>query len=233
MDPFLSLPLRADTQDLYFARTAIRDALCAELHRFEGTLLDIGCGSQPYRSLLTRSPSRVVRYIGLDLPHYGADVKSASTIDVAWDGLRMPLATASVDCAIATEVLEHCPDPVTILQEARRVIRPNGMLFMTVPFLWPLHDPPYDHYRYTPFALDRMLALAGFSERHVRPLGGWDASLAQMIGLWVLRRPMSEWKRRIVTRQALPIVRALLTRDTIPDPRHSPMVTGVAALAVR
>ena len=231
MDPYLSPALHADTQDTFFARSAIRDALRAHLDRFEGTFLDIGCGSQPYRRLITQPPSRVARYVGLDLRQVENGPPAYAPADVEWDGARMPFATDSVDCAMATEVLEHCPDPLVVLREAHRVIRPGGSLFVTVPFLWPLHDTPHDHYRYTTFALERMLAVAGFSAIDVRPLGGWDASLAQMIGLWVLRRPMSRWRRRVLKRVALPVVRELLKRDTIPDPRDAPMITGVAAIA--
>ena len=53
--------------------------------------------------------------------------------------------------------------------------------------LWPLHDVPYDECRYTPFAIKRHLRNAGFEQFRLKPLGGWDASLAQMIGLWILR----------------------------------------------
>jgi SAM-dependent methyltransferase len=232
-DPYLSLPLTADTQDLYLVRTSIRQALRSQLTHFHGTFLDIGCGVQPYRGLITSAPARVERYIGMDLAANAVGTYRAVPPDVEWNGTQMPLADASVDSAMATEVLEHCPDPAAVLSEAFRVLKPGGFLFFTVPFLWPLHDVPYDEYRYTPFALERIVKSVGFGTVVVKPLGGWDASLAQMLGLWATRRPMPNWKRSVIKRITLPVVKYLINHDHVPDPKSSPMITGLMGTAVK
>ena len=232
-DRFLELELNAATQDIYIVRTAIRRALVRALPRFTGTFLDVGCGVQPYRDMILSAPSQVQRYIGMDLAANEVATYRALPPDITWDGTTIPLADASVDSAMATEVLEHCPDPDAVLAEIFRVLRPGGTFFFTVPFLWPLHDVPYDEYRYTPFALDRHLAKAGFVDREIIPHGGWDASLAQMIGLWVKRRPMSAGKRRVMEKLTLPVVKYLIEHDHLPALRSGPMIPGLSGTAVK
>jgi hypothetical protein len=101
-----------------------------------------------------------------------------------------------------------------------------------VPFLWPLHDVPYDEYRYTPFSLERHLRNVGFDDIAIGAHGGWDASLAQMIALWVRRRPMPARRRAVLQRLAGPIVRRLMALDRPPsDFMTAPMVNGLYGFA--
>ena len=228
-DEFLNPVCSPYSLDSYHARHSIVMALMKVVPLFCGTVLDIGCGQMPYKSLILGAPSRADRYLGLDLAcnryyHYAPDL--------TWDGRTIPLSDSSIDCAVATEVLEHCPEPSIVLSEVSRVLKPSGLLFATVPFLWPLHDVPYDEYRYTPFSLQRLLAAAGFSEIRITAFGGWDASLAQMLGLWVRRRPMSEARRRILQRIVFPLYRWLMALDVPPQSFvQSEMITGFAMTA--
>jgi SAM-dependent methyltransferase len=140
---------------------------------------------------------------------YDAAVKP----DFVWDGKNMPFDRNMFDCAIGTEVLEHCFEPEIILNEVYRVLKPGGVFFFTVPFLWNLHEVPHDAYRYTPFALEKKFQQSGFKEIKICSYGGWHSSMAQMLGLWVRRSPMNGILRGILSFLLMPLVWMLLKKD--------------------
>ncbi len=232
-DAFLHPLCRPGTLDLCGARRSILSALRRELPRLTGTVLDIGCGHMPYKTLVLSPPSRATQYIGIDLPN-----NEYREPDLAWDGRTIPLEPASADCALATELLEHCSDPEAVLRATFRVLKPGGFLFLTVPFLWPLHSVPRDEYRFTPFSLERHLRNAGFVDVQLRALGGWEASLAQLLGLWIRRRPAGRILHSILRPAAsLAAWPAVWLLERIDDPpRHfgeGCMFTGLCGTAVR
>jgi len=222
-----NLECSAGTLDSWIIKTSILRELYSAMPRFKGTMLDVGSGDMPYRDLVLAPPSVVDHYIGMDVVNV-----TFKAPDVVWDGVDIPLGDATMDCAMATEVLEHCPDPQHVLIEIRRVLKPGGVIFITTPFLWPLHLMPYDQYRYTPCAMERMFRQAGFVGITVHAMGGWDAALAQMIGLWCRRRPMPFFKKTLLSRLLIPVVKSLVKRDVIPVIfEDGVMLTGLSVIA--
>ncbi|HAC62862.1 MAG TPA: class I SAM-dependent methyltransferase [Cyanothece sp. UBA12306] len=232
-DEFLSPKLTPETLDIFWTRTTILSALKETLPYFSETLLDVGCGYMPYKSLILKSPSSVKNYIGLDL-----EDNIYQKPDLVWDGKTIPLEDCSVDCAMATEVFEHCPEPEIVMKEIWRVLKPGGIIFFSVPFLWNLHAVPYDEYRYTPFSLKRHLSKSGFKSIKIQALGGWDAALAQMLGLWVRRRFQFSGKqsllRSILSRLLFPIIWLLIKLDQLPEQfNEGLMITGLSGTAIK
>ncbi|RJP75617.1 MAG: class I SAM-dependent methyltransferase [Desulfobacteraceae bacterium] len=226
MDKFTAIRLDAKHLDIYYIRMSIFQAIQTHLSKFTGRMLDVGCGQMPYKKYIMENSS-VSEYVGIDIDtHLNY---SGIQPDIIWSGRDgMPIKTESFSCAMATEVLEHVMEPEPLLSEIYRILRPDGIFFFTVPFLWTLHEVPHDEYRYTPFSLERMLKKQGFQNPVIQPLGGWDASLAQMLGLWVRRNPYLKWKRKLYSVLLKPVIKRLIQNDIKPSEyREGTMINGL------
>lgn len=208
---FTELSLNQSGFAYYAIRTSLLNAVNELKARIHGEVLDLGCGIMPYREYLMEN-SNIKSYKGVDLEFssYHNKVKP----DYFWDGSKIPLADNSCDWIIATEFLEHYHDTASILNEIHRVLKPNGVLFFTVPFVWNIHEAPYDEYRFTPFSLEKHFKRATFSNIEIYPLGGINRSLAIMIGLWLDNSNLSGLKKRIVNRLVRPFYKKLLKKDS-------------------
>lgn len=126
----------------------------------EGNFLDVGCGAQPYRELL----SSKINYTGIDTvdakDHFGYEVPDT----IYFDGAKWPIDSNSISVVLATETLEHVPYPSQFLTEAKRCLMPKGYLVLTVPFAARWHYIPHDYWRFTPSGIRQILEEAGFDE---------------------------------------------------------------------
>jgi SAM-dependent methyltransferase len=131
-----------------------------ELPAASGTVLDVGCGAQPYRRLL---PAHV-HYIAIDTAdaskHFGYEAPGTRY----FTGDRWPVEDESVDLILCSEVLEHVSDPGIFLSEMYRCLRPGARVLLTVPFAARWHFIPFDYWRYTPAGLKQLLTKANFEQ---------------------------------------------------------------------
>lgn len=121
-----------------------------------GMLLDIGAADRWIEPLLPDS----VEYIALDYPPTGQDLYGASP-HVFGDAGRLPFCAGCFDGVVCLEVLEHVMDPGKVLMEIARVLKSGGRAWISMPFLYPLHDAPFDFQRYTEYGLRRDVQRAG------------------------------------------------------------------------
>jgi len=179
----------------YLIRRVLMNSIRTEASAMHGILLDFGCGSRPYETLFT-----VEKYIGLDIENSGhpASLKRA---DIWYDGRVIPLPDSSVDHVFAAEVFEHVFNSSELFREILRVLKPGGTFLLTCPFIWPLHEQPYDFARYTPFALDAELEKAGFTHIRVRRLGHSVEAIFQLVSCYAHDRllPRSNALRGILS----------------------------------
>lgn len=141
------------------AGTIWRD-LSALLPTRQGVLLDVGCGAQPYRGLL----SPATKYIGIDTDDAKTKFGYEFPDTIYFHGDRWPLDEASVDVVLCTETIEHVPDTARFMSEVSRVLRPGGELILTVPFSARYHFIPHDYWRFTPASLKLILSASHFDD---------------------------------------------------------------------
>jgi len=131
-----------------------------------GRVLDVGCG----KKLSDEDFMTPAEYIGLDYD-WGAEGLYDYAPNVLADAHSLPFASGSMNTVLLLEVLEHLKDPEVALKEAFRVLKPDGKLLLSAPFLYPVHDEPHDYRRWTMYGLELLVQQAG-GEVEVRLLGG-------------------------------------------------------------
>jgi SAM-dependent methyltransferase len=77
------------------------------------------------------------------------DVYWGDRVNVMADGHDLPFLSESFDAVVCQAVLEHVVSPWRCVEEMHRVLRPDGVIFVDVPFLWPVHMGAYDYTRFT------------------------------------------------------------------------------------
>jgi SAM-dependent methyltransferase len=131
-----------------------------------GRLLDIGCGSKPWRGLFA---AHVDEHIGID---FVPSERNPDAVDIIAGAYDIPLPDENADTLLLTSVLEHLEEPERGIAEAYRLLKPGGHVILTAPFIWWIHEAPRDFFRYSPFGLRHLLEEAGFEVVEVQPLAG-------------------------------------------------------------
>jgi len=110
-------------------------------------ILDAGAGELRNKKICTH-----LHYVSQDLCAYHGDGDGTGLQTGTWDTgqidivssiTSIPLPDSSFDAILCSEVLEHIPDPKLAIDEFLRLLKPNGILILTVPFCSLTHFAPY------------------------------------------------------------------------------------------
>jgi SAM-dependent methyltransferase len=171
-------------------------------HLVHGQVLDIGCGEQPLESCFADRP--VDRIWGTDhIDTLHLDHK----IDVFASAMSLPFRDRCFDGAICLQVLEHVPEPLDLLKEARRVLKPGTHLILTAPHIWNVHEAPHDYYRFTLYGLRHLFERAGLEVVEVRPMAGFFVTAAARLCYFL--EHFDRWGLQIFVKPAYLVVQAL------------------------
>ena len=127
-------------------------------------LLDLGCGPRPYMHLYAPHCDKT---LGSDLPD---SPFPKDKIDIYCTATNIPLENDSVDFVLSTEVMHDMAEPDDMLAEIKRILKVGGTVMLTTPFVVPIVDGVYDHYRFTEHGLRYLLTKQGFDVEKIIPV---------------------------------------------------------------
>jgi 2-polyprenyl-3-methyl-5-hydroxy-6-metoxy-1,4-benzoquinol methylase len=171
--------------------TAARAADHAAAHQLDlmaarqspGELLDVGCAAGNF---LVAARDRGWTVHGVELNPDTAELARAKGLDVMTGTLDdVTLAEGSLDAVTMWDVIEHVPDPLALLSAARRLLAPDGLLWLATPNVaglfpvaslkvagpvgrWPHPEPPYHLFQFSAATISEALRRAGFRSVSVR-----------------------------------------------------------------
>lgn len=109
--------------------------------------------------------------------------KPMKGIDVVGSAYEIPFPDEYFDSVVCTQVFEHLAVPHKAVREIHRILKKGGTILVTVPQMTPLHEIPYDYFRYTNYGLEALFE--DFELVEMRRCGNYLATLAQLrITFW-------------------------------------------------
>lgn len=151
----------------------------AETFDLPEPILEIGSyqvpGQESLADLRTLFPGK--EYIGVD-------VRPGPGVDCVADVEALPYDDSSVGSIIAMSTFEHVPRFWKGFEEIYRVLRPHGVLLVSCPFYFYIHNHPCDYWRFTPEALELLLEdypsrIVGWHGPSKRPANVWAAAFRE------------------------------------------------------
>jgi SAM-dependent methyltransferase len=147
----------------------------AETFALPGPILEVGSyqveGQEEAADLRSLFPGR---------PYVGLDQRPGPGVDLVGDVEALPLADGSVGTVLALGTFEHVERFWLGFEELRRVLRPGGAFLVACPFYFHIHRHPCDYWRFTPEALQSLLA------DYPSKIIGWHGPAARPANVWAL-----------------------------------------------
>lgn len=158
----------------------------------QSLILDIGSGNSSNKSLLKKT-NIIYR---LDYPD--TNKLYSARPDIYGDACHLPIANESIDVVFLFEVLEHVACDEQAMQEIHRVLKPGGRIYISVPFIYPIHDKPNDYRRFTIYGLRFLLEKNRFVPKVEMRHGNSFISALQLMNMALLNTGKGLWKRGIL-----------------------------------
>ena len=133
----------------------------------QGLLLDLGCGHVPLYEVYRPHVTDNICVDWVNTSHKNPYLDHQFDLNCA-----IPLESSQFDTILATDLLEHIREPDLLWSEMSRLLKPGGKLILGVPFLYWIHEEPYDYNRYTEYRLRDFCMTHGFDVVTLDSYGG-------------------------------------------------------------
>ena len=114
---------------------------------------------------------------------YNVDIFSYDNVDIVCDIENLPFKDNSIDIIFNIAVLEHVPNPKKVIDEIYRVLKPNGIIYTTFPFMQGFHASPYDFTRITEEGMK--ILHKDFEQIELKPFGGPTSGMLWIFQEWI------------------------------------------------
>jgi SAM-dependent methyltransferase len=142
-------------------------AVAASKVAAKSRVLDAGAGPCQYRAYFQHTI-----YQSTDIGGYLSNNRTRAVYSYISDLQHIPCCDSIYDAIVNIQVLEHVRDPLHVLEEFYRILRPGGCLFLTAPQGWGLHGEPYHFFGFTKYGLELLFKQSGFEIISIQPRGG-------------------------------------------------------------
>ncbi|MBU2473098.1 class I SAM-dependent methyltransferase [Patescibacteria group bacterium] len=106
-----------------------------------------------------------------------------TNVHIVADIVNLPFKDNSVDVIINESVLEHIKNPQTIVKEMYRILKPGGLIYVTVPFVVSFHSSPNDYYRWSMEGLRQLFK--DYKEIEIDVRGGPTSAMLSIFNDWI------------------------------------------------
>lgn len=144
----------------YFIFKAQKSVVNITLNKIKSKVLDVGCGRQLLRK---RIEDMGITYVSVDHPKIYKRQRGLVKPDILADILNLPIKDNSYESVLLLMVLAHLPKPQESIKEIARVMKKDGLLFVSSIENYPAHDLPDDFFRYRISGLEALCKNAGLN----------------------------------------------------------------------
>jgi SAM-dependent methyltransferase len=99
------------------------------------------------------------------------DIENDRQPDILGDICTFDFKNQKFDYVVIVEVLEHLHSPYLAIGNINSLLNKGGKIILTVPFIFPIHERPYDYYRYTKYGLEFLFK--DFENLEIKARNNW------------------------------------------------------------